>query len=72
MHHSPLSIADFGSRFPWVQIWEIIDARRAGGTARPPWGKICPEEMHGIRKEKEVEAIVRSGITIEKTTEAVT
>ena len=49
-----------------------IEARRAGGTARPPWGKICPEEMHGIRKEKEVEAIVRSGITIEKTTESVT
>ena len=55
----------------WVEIF-VIDARRAGGTACPPWGKICPEEMHGIRKEKEVEAIVRSGITIEKTIEFVT
>ena len=70
---------DFGTDFLISAIWgclyfqlflhTFIDARRAGGTARRPWGKICPEEMHGIRKEKEVEAIVRSGKTIEETTD---
>ena len=33
---------------------DIIDARRAGGTVRPPpRGEICPVEVHGIGEQKE-------------------
>ena len=36
----------------------VIEARSAGGMARPPRGKICPDEVHGIRQQKEAESAI--------------